>query len=179
MLHHLYTTTVLRPYFRVHTGEPVPEENFWTSWCRERLTEADTSRPRMRPPHTSSTSRQEHRSPSPARRVPLITVHVPTTYCIMCSASLLHGFLQYLLPPPTTHYYYPLLLLLLLPNYYYYYLLLLPTTHYYYYYYFYFPLDTKYLNFKICSHLCAYHCAQLSSPIYTIQPVVKQVVQPV
>jgi len=36
------TTTVLRPFFRDHQGEPVPEENFWTLWCKGRLTEADT-----------------------------------------------------------------------------------------------------------------------------------------
>ena len=30
------------PFFRDHPGEPVPEENFWTSWCKGRLTEADT-----------------------------------------------------------------------------------------------------------------------------------------
>ena len=36
------TTTVLRPFFRDHPGEPVPEENFWTLWCKRRLTEADT-----------------------------------------------------------------------------------------------------------------------------------------
>jgi len=36
------TTTVLRPIFRDHPGEPVPEENFWTLWCKGRLTEADT-----------------------------------------------------------------------------------------------------------------------------------------
>jgi len=36
------TTTILRPFFRDHPGEPVPEENFWTLWCKERLTEADT-----------------------------------------------------------------------------------------------------------------------------------------
>jgi len=24
------------------SGEPVPEENFWTLWCKGRLTEADT-----------------------------------------------------------------------------------------------------------------------------------------
>jgi len=30
------------PFFRDHQGEPVPEENFWTSWCKGRLTEADT-----------------------------------------------------------------------------------------------------------------------------------------
>jgi len=36
------TTTVLRPFFWDHPGEPVPEENFWTSWCKGRLREADT-----------------------------------------------------------------------------------------------------------------------------------------
>ena len=28
--------------FQDHPGEPVPEENFWTLWCKGRLTEADT-----------------------------------------------------------------------------------------------------------------------------------------
>jgi len=28
------TTTVLRPFFRDHPGEPVPEENFWTLCCK-------------------------------------------------------------------------------------------------------------------------------------------------
>jgi len=32
------TTTILRPFFSDHPGEPVPEENFWTLWCKERLT---------------------------------------------------------------------------------------------------------------------------------------------
>ena len=36
------TTTVLRPFFRDHPGEPVPEEYFWTLWCKGRLTKADT-----------------------------------------------------------------------------------------------------------------------------------------
>jgi len=35
-------TTVLRPFFRVHPGELVLEENFWTLWYKGRLTEADT-----------------------------------------------------------------------------------------------------------------------------------------
>jgi len=35
-------TTILRPFFRDHPGELVPEENFWTLWCQRRLTEADT-----------------------------------------------------------------------------------------------------------------------------------------
>jgi len=37
-----YTSTVLRPFFPDHLGQPVPEENFWTLWCKGRLTEADT-----------------------------------------------------------------------------------------------------------------------------------------
>ena len=37
-----HTTTILRPFFRDHPGEPVLEENFWTLWCKGRLTEADT-----------------------------------------------------------------------------------------------------------------------------------------
>jgi len=28
------TTTVLRPFFQDHLDEPVPEENFWTLWCK-------------------------------------------------------------------------------------------------------------------------------------------------
>jgi len=39
--HHI--TTILRPFFPDHPGEPVPEENFWTLWCKGRLTEADTA----------------------------------------------------------------------------------------------------------------------------------------
>jgi len=35
-------TTVLHPFFRNHPGEPVPEENFWTLWCKGKLTQADT-----------------------------------------------------------------------------------------------------------------------------------------
>jgi len=35
-------TTVLRPFFWDHPGEPVPEENLWTLWCKGTLIEADT-----------------------------------------------------------------------------------------------------------------------------------------
>jgi len=34
-----HTTTFLRPFFRDNPGEPVPEENFWTLWCKGRLTD--------------------------------------------------------------------------------------------------------------------------------------------
>jgi len=33
--------------FPGHPGELVPEENFWTLWCKGRLTEADTPTIRM------------------------------------------------------------------------------------------------------------------------------------
>ena len=35
-------TTILWSFFRDHPREPVSEENFWTLWCKGRLTEADT-----------------------------------------------------------------------------------------------------------------------------------------
>jgi len=41
------TTTILRPFFRDHLAEPVPEENFWTIRCKGRLTEADTQTIRL------------------------------------------------------------------------------------------------------------------------------------
>jgi len=44
-----HNTTGLRPFFRDHPGEPVPEENFWTLWCKGRLTKAD--RPSGWAPH--------------------------------------------------------------------------------------------------------------------------------
>jgi len=46
-----HTTTVLRPFFRDHPGELVPEENFWTWWCKGRLTEADTRTIRLGATH--------------------------------------------------------------------------------------------------------------------------------
>jgi len=47
LIHHHHTTTVYGPFFRYHSGEPVPEENFWTLWCKGRLTEADTETIRL------------------------------------------------------------------------------------------------------------------------------------
>jgi len=35
---HTHTTSVLQPLFRDHPGEPVPEENFWTLWCKHNYT---------------------------------------------------------------------------------------------------------------------------------------------
>ena len=50
--HTPHATTVLQCFFRDHPGEPVPEANFCTLWCKGRLTEADT--PTIRLGATSS-----------------------------------------------------------------------------------------------------------------------------
>jgi len=57
------TTTVLRLFFRDHPGEPVPEENFWTLWCKGRLTEADTPTIRLGATPSGLTSAHLHHSP--------------------------------------------------------------------------------------------------------------------
>ena len=57
------TTTVLRPFFRDHPGEPVPEENFWTLWCKGRLTEADTLTIRLGATPSGLTSDHLHHLP--------------------------------------------------------------------------------------------------------------------
>ena len=57
------TTTVLRPFFRDHPGEPVPEENFWTLWRKGRLTEADTLTIRLSATPFGLTSSHLHHPP--------------------------------------------------------------------------------------------------------------------
>ena len=52
------TTTVIHPFFRDYSGEPVPEENFWTLWCKGRLTEADTPTIRLGATPSGITSAQ-------------------------------------------------------------------------------------------------------------------------
>ena len=53
------TTTVLWPFFRDYPSEPVPE-NFWTLWCRGRLTEADTQTIRLGATPSGLTSAHLH-----------------------------------------------------------------------------------------------------------------------
>jgi len=57
------TTTVLWPFFRDHPGEPVPEQNFWTLWCKERLKEADTMTIRLGATPSGLTSAHLHHLP--------------------------------------------------------------------------------------------------------------------
>jgi len=58
-----YNTTVLRPDFRDHPGEPVPEENFWTLWCKGRLTEADALTIRLGATPSGLTTAHLHHPP--------------------------------------------------------------------------------------------------------------------
>ena len=60
---HHHTTTVLRPFYRDHPDEPVPEENFWTLWCNGRLTEADTPTIRLGATPSGLTSAHLHHPP--------------------------------------------------------------------------------------------------------------------
>jgi len=61
---HTHThTSILRPFFRDHPGEPVPEENFWTLWCKGRLTEADTLTIRLGATPAGLTSAHIHHPP--------------------------------------------------------------------------------------------------------------------
>jgi len=58
-----HTTAVLRPFFREHPGEPVPEENFWTLWCKGRSTEADTPTIRLGATPSRLTTTHLHHPP--------------------------------------------------------------------------------------------------------------------
>jgi len=40
--HHTTPQPFYEPFFRDRSGELVPQENFWTLWCKGRLTAADT-----------------------------------------------------------------------------------------------------------------------------------------
>ena len=62
-LHCLSTTAVLWPFFLDHPGEPVPEENFWTLWCKGRLTEANTPTIRLDTTPSGLTSVHLHNPP--------------------------------------------------------------------------------------------------------------------
>jgi len=61
--HTPHTTIVSRPFFQDYSGEPVPEENFLTFWCRGRLTEADTLTIRLGTTPSGLTSAHLHHPP--------------------------------------------------------------------------------------------------------------------
>jgi len=59
----IITTTVLRSLSRDHPGELVPEENFWSLWCKGRSTEADTLTIRLGATPSGLTSAHLHHLP--------------------------------------------------------------------------------------------------------------------
>ena len=66
------TTTILWPFFGDHLGEPVPGENFWTLWCKGRLTEADTSTIRLGTTPSRLTSAHLHHPPFFTAQMPFL-----------------------------------------------------------------------------------------------------------
>jgi len=61
--HHTPQVTVLRPFSGTTRGEPVPEENFWTLWCKGRLTGADTPAIQLGATPSGLTSAHLHHHP--------------------------------------------------------------------------------------------------------------------
>jgi len=88
VLIHLCTsnTTILRPFFRDHPGEPMLEQNFWTLWCKGRLTEADTTNIRLDTTPSGLTSAHLHNPPFLQSGClsfhPTNSVKVPVQLCI-------------------------------------------------------------------------------------------------
>ena len=66
--HHHNRFTAL---FRDYPSEPVPEENFWTLWCKRRLTETDTSTIRLGAIPSGLTNAHLHHPP------PIFTGRMP------------------------------------------------------------------------------------------------------
>jgi len=67
-----HTTTVLWPFFRDHPAEPGPVENFWTLWCKGRLTEADTLTIQLSATPSGLTSAHLHQPPFFTGRMPFL-----------------------------------------------------------------------------------------------------------
>jgi len=80
----------LRPFFRDHPGEPVAEENFWTLWCKGRLTEADTLTIRMGvTPSGLVTSAHLHHTPTEnINRISQIQCDIVMVGCLSSRADL-------------------------------------------------------------------------------------------
>jgi len=69
--------------FQDHPGEPVPEENFWTLWCKERLTKADTQTSRLGATPSRLTSAHLHHPPIFSERSrSLYAVACPSVVCL-------------------------------------------------------------------------------------------------
>jgi len=60
------------PFFRDHPGEPVPEEKFWTSWSKGRLTKAGTPTIQLGATPSGLTSVDLHHPPFFTGQMPLL-----------------------------------------------------------------------------------------------------------
>jgi len=65
----------LMALFRDHQVEPVPEENFWTLWCKGRLTEEDTPTIRLGATPSRLTSAHLHHPPIFTGRMPFLSLN--------------------------------------------------------------------------------------------------------
>ena len=84
-----HTTTVLLPFFRDNPGQPVLEENFWTSWCKGRLTEADT--PIIRLGATPSRLNSAHLHHPPIYYTHLQCIRLQTCIRVCCHSYEFHA----------------------------------------------------------------------------------------
>jgi len=71
-------TTALRPFFQDHPGEPMPEENSWTLWCKGILTEADTPTIRLGATPTGLISAHLHHPPHIIHKLDALPATQPT-----------------------------------------------------------------------------------------------------
>jgi len=102
-LHHNHFTAL----FPGQPGEPVPEKNFWTLWCKERLTEADTPTIRLGATPSGLTSAHLHHPPifyRPDTFLPLNQQCQSTeaNYCIRIREKTLE-FSSVVLPAPSPY----------------------------------------------------------------------------
>jgi len=63
---------------RDHLGEPVPEENFWTLWCKGRLTQADTPTIQLGATPSGLSSAHLHHPPIFTGQIPFL---LPNQQC--------------------------------------------------------------------------------------------------
>ena len=103
-INHSTTITVLRTFFRDHPGEPVPEENFWTLWCKGRLIEADTSTIRLGATPSGLTSAHLHHTPIFTGWMPFLPPNqqyqsTEGTQCIRIREKMIEFFSKGLLAP--------------------------------------------------------------------------------
>ena len=85
-----HNTTVLRPFFWDHPGEPVPGENLWTLWCKGRLTEADTLTIQLGPPQSNPKKQKASKDQWSSRHADKTAQHCDTSCRASCVKSRMY-----------------------------------------------------------------------------------------